>query len=228
MIKLIVFDMAGTVVNENNVVYKTVQKAINEAGIPVTLDQVLADGAGKEKAKAIHDILVRYAGEQSIDAESNIYHRFVELLAIAYENLDVTPIEGAEELFDDLKRRSIYVVLNTGYNRATAAQLLTKLKWTTGVTVDYLVTASDVSATRPQPDMILHAMKLCGVTDPKQVIKIGDSIIDIEEGKNAGCGITVGITTGAHTHEQLASAKPDFIIDKLIELVKILDKSTSA
>ncbi|MBS1509183.1 MAG: phosphonatase-like hydrolase [Bacteroidetes bacterium] len=228
MIKLIVFDMAGTVVNENNVVYKTVQKAINEAGIPVTLEQVLAEGAGKEKAKAIRDILALHAPGQPAEAEGKIYQRFVELLEIAYENLDVTPMEGAEKLFAELKQRSVYVVLNTGYNRATANQLIAKLRWAQGETFDHLVTASDVNATRPQPDMILHAMKLCGLTDSSQVLKIGDSIIDIEEGKNAGCGITVGITTGAHTRDQLESATPDYVIDGLSEVVKILDKNPVA
>ena len=29
MIKLVVFDMAGTTINEDNVVYKTLQKAVN-------------------------------------------------------------------------------------------------------------------------------------------------------------------------------------------------------
>ena len=47
MIKMVVFDMAGTTVNENNVVYKTLQKAINEAGYNFTLEKVLAEGAGK-------------------------------------------------------------------------------------------------------------------------------------------------------------------------------------
>ena len=49
MIKLVVFDMAGTTVDEQNVVYKTLQKAINHGGIPVTLEDVLETGAGKEK-----------------------------------------------------------------------------------------------------------------------------------------------------------------------------------
>ncbi len=54
---MIVFDMAGTAIDENNVVYKTLQKAINETGYDFTLDQVLAEGAGKEKLQAIKDIL---------------------------------------------------------------------------------------------------------------------------------------------------------------------------
>ncbi len=49
---MIVFDMAGTTVDEQNVVYKTLQKAINREGYEFTLEQVLEQGAGKEKLKA--------------------------------------------------------------------------------------------------------------------------------------------------------------------------------
>jgi phosphoglycolate phosphatase-like HAD superfamily hydrolase len=70
--------------------------------------------------------------------------------------------------------------------------------------------------------MILHAMELFEMSDASEVLKIGDSNIDIEEGKNAGCGITVGITTGAQTREQLAAASPDHIIDSLMDLPGLL------
>ena len=53
MIRMVVFDMAGTTVNEDNVVYKTLQQVINNAGYDFTLKQVLAEGAGKEKLQAI-------------------------------------------------------------------------------------------------------------------------------------------------------------------------------
>ncbi|NNE76548.1 MAG: HAD hydrolase-like protein, partial [Pricia sp.] len=54
--------------------------------------------------------------------------------------------------------------------------------------------------------------------DSERVLKAGDSIIDIEEGKNADCGITVGVTTGAHTEEQLLSAGPTYVLHSLSEL----------
>src|SRR5262249_48651121 len=103
----------------------------------------------------------------------------------------------------------------------TADQLIDKLNWRKGQTFDEVVTASDVAGTRPAPDMILYAMKLCSITNAGEVIKIGDSIIDIEEGKNANCGITVGSTTGAYTKMQLESAHPDHIIGSLEELLPI-------
>ncbi len=71
--------------------------------------------------------------------------------------------------------------------------------------------------------MILLAMQEQGITDAQQVLKVGDSIIDIEEGRNAGCRYSIGITTGAHTYEQLASARPDFIINDLIEVLLIVE-----
>ena len=67
-------------------------------------------------------------------------------------------------------------------------------------------------------------MKQFLITDASTVVKVGDSIIDIEEGKNAGCGLNVGITTGPYTHEQLASARPDFIINNLMELLPLIEK----
>ncbi len=222
MIKMIVFDMAGTTVNENNVVYKTLKRAIHEGGVNVSLNQVLEDGAGKEKNNAIRDIVNKYApGMDDLSIEV-MYENFLVLLANAYEHLEVTPINGAEDVFEQLREKQIRIVLNTGYNRKTAALLLEKMGWEKGQDYDDVVTASDVANSRPQPDMIIQAMKLYDITDPCEVCKVGDSIIDIEEGKNADCGITVGITTGAHTREQLLTAHPDYIINELSELLQLV------
>ena len=56
-LRMVVFDMAGTTINEDNIVYKTLQSAINTFGIEVELNEVLAIGAGKEKLNAIKDII---------------------------------------------------------------------------------------------------------------------------------------------------------------------------
>lgn len=225
MIKMVVFDMAGTTVNENNVVYKTLQKAINEAGFDFTLDQVLAQGAGKEKLQAIKSILEVYAGKTDDELADAIYSKFIVHLANAYETLEILPQDNAKELFEALAERDILVVLNTGYNRETAQSLINKLGWEKGVEFDSLVTATDVGKNRPNPDMILFAMEQFDITDGSEVVKVGDSIIDIEEGRNAGCIFNVGITTGAHTYEQLQSANPEYIIDNLLELLPLVDNA---
>jgi phosphonatase-like hydrolase len=216
---MVVFDMAGTTVDENNVVYKTLHAAIVNAGIPVTLDDVLLHGAGKEKLQAIKDVLASQHHETTHAQE--IYNYFIVALENAYQNLEVTPCSNAETVFALLKKQEIKVVLNTGYNRATATGLLSKLNWIEGEDIDLLVTASDVSNNRPAPDMIDYAIKHFAITDPTTVVKVGDSAIDIEEGKNAGCGKTFGVTTGAQTREQIQVAGPTAVVDDLLE---ILDK----
>jgi phosphonatase-like hydrolase len=222
MIKMVVFDMAGTVLNENNVVYKTLQKAINEAGFNFTLNEVLAEGAGKEKLQAIKSILATYAQKHDDILADDIYNRFIVYLKEAYNTQEILPQDNAEELFGQLKEKGVLVVLNTGYNKETAQTLLHKLGWEKGVQYDGLVTATDVDHNRPNPDMILMAMTRFGIEKAADVAKVGDSIIDIEEGKNAGCSLTIGITTGAHTFEQLQQAKPDHIINNLLELLPFL------
>lgn len=216
MLKMIVFDMAGTTVDEQNVVYKTLHRAISEAGFELSLDDVLRLGAGKEKMQAIVDILQDKHLEKS--ELQVIFNKFLLLLDEAYQHLEVVPQPGAVEIFYYLKAKNIKVVLNTGYNQQTANQLLAKLNWKVGVEIDGLITASQVRANRPQPDMILLAMEQMGITNCEEVAKVGDSIIDIEEGKNAGCALSIGITTGAHSFEQLQTAMPNFIIDNLLQL----------
>jgi phosphonatase-like hydrolase len=220
-----VFDMAGTTVNEDNVVYKTLRKAINEAGFEFTLDQVLAEGAGKEKLQAIKSVLSVYRGIEDESLASSIFQNFLKQLETAYDTMEILPQNNAADLFTELKKRGIIVVLNTGYNLQTAHSLISKLGWIIGDQIDAVVTASDVSNNRPKPDMIILAMKQFDITDPQEVLKVGDSTIDIEEGRNAGCRFNIGITTGAHTKEQLETVNPDFILDNLLELLPILDNA---
>jgi phosphonatase-like hydrolase len=221
-IKMVVFDMAGTTVNENNVVYKTLRIAINEAGFDFTLDQVLEQGAGKEKKQAIRSILTAFAGMQDEELTDKIYKNFFEKLTEAYNREEILPQNNATELFAELKKRDILSILNTGYDRATAQSIVDKLGWKEGEDFDGLVTATDVGRNRPEPDMILFAMKRFNLTDASQVVKVGDSAIDIEEGRNAGCGLSIGITTGAHTTAQLQNARPDNIIDDLMEVLPLI------
>ncbi|WP_405410327.1 phosphonatase-like hydrolase [Maribacter sp. Asnod1-A12] len=221
-IKLAVFDMAGTVVNEDNVVYKTLQKAINERGFQLTLDFVLEHGAGKEKHQAIKDIIAADIGSVDNVMSASIFEDFKKLLTTAYNELSVTSYDGVQKMLHTLRGNGIKVALNTGYDTSIAQFLLDKMEWSIGKEYDILVTADDVVLGRPNPDMILEAMMKSNVQEEKYVLKAGDSIIDIEEGRNANCGVTIGVTTGAHTREQLLSAKPTYVLDSLVDLKNLI------
>jgi len=220
---MIVFDMAGTTIDEDNIVYKTLHRSIKDEGVNVTLDDVLTYGAGKEKFNAIQDI-VNYFGTKEQEAlATKIFESFLINLKLAYSIAEVKSMKYAEEVLVKLRSENILVVLNTGYDRTTAVSLLDKIEWKQSYHYDLLVTATDVSNSRPEPDMITYAMNLFSIENPKLVIKVGDSKIDIEEGQNANCIYSIGVTTGAHTSTQLAEANPDFIINSLAELFPIIN-----
>lgn len=221
---MVVFDMAGTVVNEDNLVYKTLHKAIVTSGIEVELAEILRLGAGKAKLQAVADILATH-GPDRISKAGSIHQNFLSLLTTAYQVAPVSAFEPAAHLFSLLKEKGIHRVLNTGYDRSTALSLLKKMNWREGQEYDWLITASDVVNGRPAPDMIHEAMKLADVQTAEFVGKIGDSIIDIEEGRQAGCGWVAGITTGAHRRDQLESTMPDLIVDSLDELTRLFPAS---
>ena len=185
-IQLAVFDMAGTTVNEDNVVYKTVRAALAKYGVEVSLNTVLEFGAGKEKFKAIADIL-KETRIENVDPNA-VFQEFKKMLEEAYANLNVTTYDGVEELFKILKSKGVKVVLNTGYDQKTAQSLLNKLGWVPGEQIDALITADDVVKGRPSSEMIDKAMEMFKITESENVLKAGDSVIDIEEGKNANCG----------------------------------------
>jgi phosphonatase-like hydrolase len=224
-IQLFVFDMAGTTVNEDNLVYKTLCRAFVLAGFTyLELDEVLEHGAGKEKLQATRDVLSAIfpeAPDQNGTAE-RIHAHFRELLTKVYATSVVTTFLGVEDFLAKLRAAGIKVALNTGYDRPTAELLLGKMGWSAGKEYDVLITASDVDRGRPHPDMILLAMEQTGIKDPALVAKIGDSAIDILEGKNAGCGFTAGVTTGAQTAEQLWRAAPDAVVDELGALTEAI------
>ena len=221
MIKMVVFDMAGTTVDEDNIVYKTLQHTINDAGYDFSLEQVLTTGAGKEKLKAIKDIIALSGAVSHEQLSNKIYATFIDQLRVAYDTMELKPQPGAELTFQLLREKNILVILNTGYDETTAINILERLRWETGKQIDGIITANDVLHNRPEPDMILLAMEKFGIEDAREVVKVGDSIIDIEEG-NAGCSLSIGITTGAHSYAQLQSARPDNIIHHLTELLPLI------
>lgn len=218
--QMVVFDMAGTTISEDNIVYKTLAASLTRNGYETELETVLLYGAGKEKLQAIKDILQLTTNDMS--KAEGIYEDFKASLENAYHTEEVAGFEAALPTFKKLRENNIYAVLNTGYDRHTAELLLKRVGWKVPEHFDLLVTASEVEKSRPYGDMILLAMEKLGIHDSSAVIKVGDSAIDIEEGKNANCGLTFGITTGAQTVAQLQTASPDHIIESLLEIPEIL------
>ncbi len=75
---------------------------------------------------------------------------------------------------------------------------------------------------KPSPEPILKALQLLGL-GVDEVIVVGDTEMDMIAGKKAGSK-TVAVTTGVTTRERLSMECPDYIIDDLSQLGRILDE----
>ncbi|MFH1984420.1 MAG: phosphonoacetaldehyde hydrolase [Pseudomonadota bacterium] len=102
------------------------------------------------------------------------------------------PIPGLLKTAEALRRQGILIGSCTGYT-APMMDVLAPAAHEKGYAPDAVVCSSDVPAGRPYPWMcFLNAMQL-GVYPMEAMVKIGDTISDIQEGLNAGMW-TIGLT----------------------------------
>ncbi len=92
---------------------------------------------------------------------------------------------------EELKRRGIKLGTTTSYPRQTAEQIWDILG-IEGLAFDAHIAADDTPSGRPAPWMIFRLMQELDVFPPVSVVKVGDTAVDIEEGRNAGC-FSVGV-----------------------------------
>lgn len=222
-VKMVVFDMAGTTIDEQKMVYKCVREALSEYGFEYSLEEVIARIGGMNKREGIA-LLMKFQDEgiteQAVQVVFDLFKKSVEEAYRTDE--EIKEMDGASELFSFLHSNEIKVVLDTGYYRTTADLLISKMGWFEHELIDYSVTSDEVSAGRPEPFMIHKAMKELGITEANQVVKVGDTRSDIEEGKNAGCRFIVGVSSSQYSKEDLLAMGATHAIDQLSELKEIL------
>lgn len=218
MIELVVFDMAGTTVYDGGAVNESFRAALAAFGVgvdPAFVNTVM----GLHKPEAIRILLAKAGREPTAGEIDAIHDDFVNRMRDYYAtNPAVREIPGAAAAFAALRSEGVKVALTTGFTRAVAEALLARLGWRAPVVIDADLTSDEVPRGRPHPDMIRLLMTRLGVTDPRRVAKVGDTRADLEEGANAGCGLVIGVTTGAYTREQLEACPHTHIVASVAEI----------
>jgi phosphonatase-like hydrolase len=216
-IKAVLFDFIGTTIieKENDTIHNCFEMAFREAGVALGHD--LQRNRGKNKREIIHEIL-KLRGVEDEQLEKKIYSSFEKNLANSSQNFAVN--EGATELFGFLRQKKIKIGLGTALSRDLFQNIYAHLVWECDW-FDYIGTANDVVNSRPYPDMIFDLMFRQKIAQKASVMKVGDTVADVEEGKNAGV-LTVGVLSGTQSREDLSLAHPDFMINHLIELEEIV------
>ncbi len=225
-IQLIVFDIAGTTVQDDHYVCDALQQALHEHDYTQVPDEAVNRRMGYPKRQAIREILQEYApdpariNDQQVEA---IHETFQEAMLTFYrDSPDLRPTDQAEETLKVLKDMRIKIGLNTGFSRQVADTILNRLQWKEQGLVDYLIASDEVPAGRPAPDMIYQLMQMAGVDDGQQVAKVGDTAVDVLEGQAARCACNIAVTTGAYQRKDLEACHPTHLIDNISEVVAII------
>ncbi|WP_226365256.1 phosphonatase-like hydrolase [Pseudonocardia sp. ICBG162] len=213
MIRLAALDIAGTTVDEGGAVYRVLAEVVREAGHAGD-DAAIRRWMGADKREAL--AALTGCGDPA-DVEE-LHDAFVAALADAYAAAPPRPLPGVIRACAALRAAGTAVVLTTGFDRQVTDPLLAALPAAFTGALDAVVCAEEVGAGRPDPAMVHRAMALTGVEDPGAVLTAGDTVLDVQAGRNAAAGRVVAVLSGAQTRAELLAAGPTDVVDGVADL----------
>lgn len=210
-IKLIILDFDGTLADTAGVIIQTMQATIKELGLPERTDEQCASMIGLR----LVEIPAALFPECTVDAESYIqtYHRLFHIL-----NTDdaVNCYPNVLDTLWELKRQGYTLTIASSRSRASLMDYINRLNLTD--IISFVLGADDVKEGKPYPEAVNRTLNEFGIK-PEDTIVVGDTVFDIQMGKNAGTW-ACGVTYGNGSRESLSEA--DWIIDDFGRLLDIL------
>ena len=221
-VKLVIFDIAGTIIEDHGEVVNAFATSLEKNGMRVDKDELKA-WKGASKREVIRHFVERHRSKANTEEQVEItYRSFREELERAYSER-LIPIAGAERAFAWCREHNIQMATTTGFYREVSELILRKLGWESVFNAN--VSSSDVSHGRPAPFMIFRAMEMTNVRGVRQVINVGDTPLDLRSGTNAGVRGVVGVLTGAHGRQALESEPHTHIIESVASLPELIERS---
>ncbi|ANE45830.1 phosphonoacetaldehyde hydrolase [Paenibacillus swuensis] len=225
-IKAVILDWAGTVIDYGCFapMHAFIQ-VFEEAGVRITTREARIP-MGMLKWDHIEAILQmerikvawadRYGKEAVKEDVDRLYVRFETILMESLQTY-TDPIPGALETVNQLREAGIAIGSTTGYTSGMMETIVPEAK-RKGYSPDYWIASDQVKAGRPYPYMIFQNLNELGIFPPSAVIKVGDTVSDVLEGKNAGVW-TVAVIRGSSelglTEEEVYSLPEDELAVRL-------------
>lgn len=148
-------------------------------------------------------------------------------------------IPGVHDVQEYLRNQNIKIGSTTGYT-TPMINIVAESAVKQGYFPDVIVASDQVRRGRPYPYMLHQNAAMLEVQNMKHVIKVGDTVVDIEEGIHAGCW-SVGVVMGSsmlglsedevamtsaetlgqkirHVKYEMLAAGADYVIDSIHEL----------
>lgn len=179
--------------------------------------------------------------------EEDVQGRYADFQRILCATLDryAMPVPGVVDTVEALRARGIKIGSTTGYT-ASMMDIVQPAAAVLGYRVDSCVTSDHLPAGRPAPYMVYQNMINLAVPSADCVVKVGDTMADIAEGRNAKVW-TVGVVLGsnelalsqdeaeampraelearmAEVRRRMAEAGAHFVMDRITELPAVIDE----
>lgn len=208
MKKAILFDIDGTLLDTYDFVFDAVRHIALKYGHPFPSDEMIKAAQGKP-VKEFYEILIP-GGDADLLVEE---HKKFQA-----ENLHLIKVfSNSAETLKKIKKTGFKIAAVSNRLRES---LLCSLEMTGIIEYfDGVFSPEDVANPKPHQDHVLFALRHLGV-DVSQAFMVGDTDQDILAGKNAKVK-TVGATYG-FLGQEIKNCSPDYLIDDIEELLKIL------
>tara|TARA_B100000035_G_scaffold151305_1_gene128909 strand:- start:3306 stop:4001 length:696 start_codon:yes stop_codon:yes gene_type:complete len=217
-VRLLVFDMAGTTVDEGGIVYQTLFDTFKQYRVNVNKEDIYK-WHGRNKNEVLSEYLHKRKSleghEEFPIIEKGLHDSFEKNLRERYFTSSSIKLidDNMPELFNNIRKKDIKIALNTGYSKSIQESIIKKLNM--NEFIDTYISSEEVKYGRPYPYMIYKLMEKYEIDNPLKVVKFGDTRNDILEGINARCW-SVGVLSGADGKNKLSEA--DVIINSVMDM----------
>jgi len=172
MIKAVLFDFDGTVVDSLKHIHPSWKKAFAQQGVELSDEEVVRN--------VFYATWEERIAKYKVDKDA-LYAAYLSALGGTLENYEMT--EHIDVVLRELRAKGVKTAIVTAGKAANVQKVLTRLELDTYF--DHILSAQDVARPKPYPDVALKAMELLGIA-PEETVMIGDSEADVLTGKNAG------------------------------------------
>ncbi|MGD8778470.1 MAG: phosphonoacetaldehyde hydrolase [Ignavibacteria bacterium] len=224
-VKGLVFDWAGTTVDFGCMAPTTVFiEVFKQKGIEITLEEARTP-MGLHKKDHIREISEmdrvqnewgKINGSITENDIDEMFNNFVPMqIDILKKYTDIIP--GTVKVINQLRKNGLKIGSTTGYNNAMMEIVMESAK-KQGYEVDHMVCATDVPYGRPAPWMAFKNAMEFNIYPMEAMVKIGDTISDIEEGLNAGMwsvGIVIPGNEMGMTEKQINDLSDNELNEKI-------------
>jgi phosphoglycolate phosphatase len=217
-LRLLVFDVDGTLVDSQHAIVAAMRLAFEGAGHAAPPDRAILDIVGLSLPEAIAALAPRLSTAARADLVERYRERSSAQRRVAC-GMPVAPLyPGARQGLDRLATDAMLLMgVATGKARAGLDHVFDSH----GIG-HYFVTmqTADMHPSKPHPSMLLAALSETGCRRARAIM-VGDTEFDIAMGRGAGF-CTIGVGWGYHAPRRLREAGADRIVDSFDELEAVL------